>query len=312
MKVLITCPPMLASVGAFEALFNKRGWEVTTPKVTQTLSEEELIALVPQHDGWIIGDDPATRAVFRAGRAGRLRAAVKWGIGTDNVDFDACDDLNIPISNTPRMFGGEVADLAVSYVIGLARESYLVDRKVRAGEWPKPVGISLANRKVLLVGLGDIGRHVARRLLAADMKVSAYDPGLSTENFPDGVEFAEWPIGLEQADFLVITCALTESSNKMLNDDTLSVAKEGLRVVNVSRGPIIDEASLIRALKIGKVHSAALDVFEEEPLPMQSALRDYEGCIFGSHNASNTVDAVIRASELAVEKLARMLDGKGV
>ena len=95
----------------------------------QTLSVAELKDLVPQHDGWIIGDDPATRAVFEARKARKLKAAVKWGIGVDNVDFSACADLDIPIINTPDMFGAEVADIAMGYVIALARETFQIDRR---------------------------------------------------------------------------------------------------------------------------------------------------------------------------------------
>src|SRR3546814_10081018 len=136
-----------------------------------------MVDLLPQYEGWIIGDDPATRRVVEAGKAGRLKAAVKWGIGVDNVDFAACKDLDIPIVNTPNMFGGEVADVAVGYVIGLARQLFQIDRGIRAGEWPKPAGMSLAGKRVALVGFGDIGRSTARRLAAFDMPIIAYDPG---------------------------------------------------------------------------------------------------------------------------------------
>lgn len=304
MKVLITCPPMLALVEAFGPIFKELGWEVTAPEVTQTLSESELVALVPDHDGWIIGDDPATRAVFQAGWSGRLRAAVKWGIGTDNVDFEACSDLAIPICNTPRMFGAEVADIAVGYVIGLARETFFIDREVRKGKWPKPAGISLAGKTVAIVGLGDIGGNVAKRLLAADMRIIGYDPAVPAGTIASEIELATWPTDLDRADFLVITCALTSSSHHMLNTSAFSKAKRGVRVVNVSRGPVIDEQALIRALESGAVHSAALDVFEQEPLSIDSSLRHFERCIFGSHNASNTADAVVRTSDLAIKKLA--------
>jgi len=307
MKVLITCPPMLRMIEAFEQDFVRLGWEVTSPSVTQTLPESELLCLVPEHDGWIIGDDPATKAVFNAGHAGKLRAAVKWGIGVDNIDFKACEDLGIPITNTPAMFGGEVADLAMGYVIGLARQSYQIDREIRAGLWPKPAGISLAGKTVAIVGLGDIGRNVVRRLLAADMKVLGYDPSVALNQTPEHCTLKNWPEGIEAADFLVLTCALTESSHHLINENIFKITKPGLRLVNVSRGPIIDEQSLVKALEIGQVHSAALDVFEEEPLALDNPLRKFEYCIFGSHNASNTVDAVRRASLVAIEKLSESL-----
>lgn len=306
MKVLVTCPPMLGMIDSFRPVFADLGVELTAPKVVQIMSVEELVEIVPQHDGWIIGDDPATREVFTAGKAGNLKAAVKWGIGVDNVDFDACKDLDIPIINTPNMFGGEVADIAMHYVGAMARETYAIDRGVREGEWPKPRGISLSGKTVALVGFGDIGSNAAKRMRAADMNIIAYDPGVTSTDM-DGVELAQWPNRVEEADFIVVTCALTKSSHHMVNDDVLARAKAGVRVINVGRGPVIHEPALERALQSGKVYSAALDVFEVEPLPMNSYLRTHPRCVFGSHNASNTSDAVERTSMIAIDKLMGFL-----
>lgn len=308
MKILVTCPPMLGMIDHFKPLFEQYGAEVTAPKVVQTLTVEELKQLVPQHDGWIIGDDPATREIFEAGKAGRLKAAVKWGIGVDNVDFAACKELGIPITNTPNMFGAEVADIAVGYVIALARETFQIDAGVRRGEWPKPRGISLAGKTVALVGYGDIGKNTARRLLAADMTVVAYDPYAPDDSAMPQVQRATWPQRIDEADFIVINCALTPSSHHMLNAEVLTQCKPGVRVVNVGRGPIIDEPALEAALESGHVFSAALDVFKTEPLPMHSTLRSRPRCVLGSHNASNTADAVMRTSQIAIRNLIKFLD----
>lgn len=305
-RVLVTCPPMLGMIDSFRPRFAAHGVEVVPARVVQTLSEDELCALLPDFDGWIIGDDPATRRVFEAGRAGRLRAAVKWGIGVDNVDFAACRALGIPITNCPGMFGGEVADVAMSYVVALARETFQIDRGVRAGQWPKPRGLSLAGRTLALVGLGDIGRHVAHRALASDLRVIGYDPAAPSS--PDGVARAEWPARLEEADFVVFTCALNAANRHMFDAAALARCKDGVRVVNVARGPLIDEVALAAALRGGKVHSAALDVFEAEPLPAHSALRALPNTVFGSHNGSNTVDGVVRCSEFAIDTLMGFLD----
>lgn len=303
MKVLVTCPPMLGMINEFIPVAREQGFELVPAKVTQTLSQDELVALLPAYDGWIIGDDPATRRVFEAAKAGQLKAAVKWGIGVDNVDFAACKDLGIPIINTPQMFGGEVADVAVAYVIGLARQLFLIDRGVRAGQWPKPAGISLAGKTVGLVGFGDIGRAVAKRLLASEMTVIAYDPGQDGDGGLSGVQRAAWPQRVEEADFLVFTCALNDKNRHMLNAQVLQSCKPGVQVVNVARGPLIDEAALVAALQSGQVKAAALDVFEVEPLPADSPLREMPQCIFGSHNGSNTQDAVRRASIEAMKRL---------
>lgn len=308
MKILVTCPPMLGLINEFIPVAKEQGFELIPAQVTQTLSEEELITLVPQYEGWIIGDDPATRQVFTAGKVGKLKAAVKWGIGVDNVNFAACKDLDIPIANTPNMFGAEVADVALAYVIGLARQLFTIDRDIRTkNNWPKPAGISLAGKKVGLIGFGDIGQHLAKRLIACDMQVVAYDPYVEGLQGIHEVERATWPEQVETMDFLIFTCALTESNRHMLNASILEQCKAGMYVINVARGPLIDEQALIAALQSGKVSAAALDVFEQEPLPNDSPLRQMPQCIFGSHNGSNTKDAVRRTSIKAMNKLFAFL-----
>jgi D-3-phosphoglycerate dehydrogenase len=298
---------MIRMIDDLDYLFAGSDTEVHCPDVVQTLSEDELIELVPKFDGWIIGDDPATAAVFEAGKAGQLKAAVKWGIGVDNVDLEAAKEIGIPITNTPMMFGREVADLAMSYVVGLARETYVIHSGVTTGSWPKPRGISLAGRTMGLIGFGDIGRNVARRAQAADLRVITYDPYYEAADDLVGIESCVWPARLAECDFLVFTCALNSENFHMLNEDTLTQVKPEVRIVNVARGGLIDESALIGALESGKVHSVALDVFEVEPLEANSRLRDFPRNIFGSHNGSNTSDAVKRASEQAVSILLKSL-----
>lgn len=302
MKVLVTCPPMLGMIDEFRARFEEKGIELDTPEVIQVMSEEQLIDIMPQYDGWIIGDDPATRKVFESGKSGNLRAAVKWGIGVDNVDFSAAADLDIPIINTPDMFGREVADTAMAYITGLARSLFWIDREVRAGNWPKPTGLSLKDKTVGLVGFGDIGKNLNRRLGAADMRVIAYDPAFR-EIGNAQVSLAEWPQRLGECDFIVLTCSLNKSNRHMLDAAALAQCKPGVYVINVARGPLIDESALLDAIESGRVAAAALDVMEVEPLPRDSGLRGYQRCVFGSHNGSNTADAVIATSHVAIDKL---------
>ncbi|WP_321413328.1 phosphoglycerate dehydrogenase [uncultured Desulfobacter sp.] len=309
-KVVVTCPPML---GLFDEFINpaaKSGIELVPAKVIQTLTEKELKSLLPEFDAWIIGDDPATESVFAAASAGRLKAAVKWGIGMDNVDFDACSRLGIPITNTPDMFGAEVADVAVAYLIGLARDLFLIDRSVRRdNKWIKPAGMSLGDKTVALVGFGDIGKHLARRLDVLQMKVIAYDPGVEGNADIAAVTRADWPARLEEADFVIFTCSLNAHNHHMFNKETIKKCKQGVHVINVARGPLIDETSLFDALERQHVSAAALDVFETEPLPGDSPLRSMERCIFGTHNGSNTREAVRRTSLEAIKKVREFLNG---
>lgn len=308
MKVLVTCPPMLGMLDEFIAPAKARGLELVPVQTTQTLSEAELIALLPDFDGWIIGDDPATRKVFKAAKSGQLKAAVKWGIGVDNVDFIACKDLGIAITNTPDMFGGEVAEVAIAYLLGLARQTYFIDREIRNNNaWPKPAGMSLAGKTIGIVGFGDIGFNTAKLLSGFELELQVYDPGVKGNKGLDFVSSRVWPEGLDKLDYLIFTCSLNAENHHMLNQQSLSVLKPGAKIINVARGPLIDEAALVTALQSGQISAAALDVFEVEPLPPQSPLRAMPQCIFGSHNSSNSIEGVRRASSAAIDKLAEFL-----
>lgn len=309
LKVLVTCPPMLKQIDEFRHIFEEKGLDLITPDVVQVMSEEELIELVPTVDAWIIGDDPATDSVFTAGKSGKLKAAVKWGVGVDNVDFKACERLGIPIINTPHMFGGEVADLAMTYLLGLARDSYYVHEEVKKGNWVKPSGFSVAGSTVAVIGLGDIGQSTVKRLKGFDVTIIAYDPFVTVSADELGIAgIYDFPDNIEKADFVVITCALTPSSKHLINKESIDKMKDGVRIINVSRGPLIKETDLIAALKTAKVRSAALDVFEEEPLSLSNELLSFKQNIFGSHNGSNTKEAVRRASHRAIELLFGFLN----
>jgi D-3-phosphoglycerate dehydrogenase len=297
---------MLGLFDEFRDDFSAHGLEGVPANVTQTMTEDELIEELPAYDGWIIGDDPASARVIEA-VAPSLKAAVKWGVGVDNVDFNAFEKAGIPVTNTPGVFGNEVADVALTYLLGLARETYRIDREIRQDKsWPKPSGISPVGRTAAVVGYGDIGTQTVNRILACGSKVIIYDPA-APGDLPEGVEAAKWPDRLGEADFLVFTAPLNDATRGMFNKDILPKLKKGVRLVNVGRGPLVREDALLAGLEDGTIHSAALDVFETEPLPASSPLRAYDRLIFGSHNGSNSADAVRRVSRLAIEKMAGML-----
>lgn len=305
MKILITCPPMLGRLDEFMPILNQHpALSITKVDVEQTLSEDELLEILPGHAGWIVGDDPASEQVLSTAAAKGLKAVIKWGIGIDNIDLNAIDNLDIKFTNTPFMFGDEVADVAIGYIIGLARELFFIDRQVRKGMWPKPPGSSLKNKNVGIVGGGDIGSQIAIRSRVLGMNPFIYDPKLVADS--DFVHL-EWPNKLAIMDYIVFACSLTDSSYHMFNFDTLKLVKKGVRIVNVSRGSVIEQYSLIEGLDTNKVRSAALDVMEIEPLPISSELLKFEECIFGSHNSSNTIEAVDRASKQSIKHLLEFL-----
>ena len=122
--ILLTCPPMINRIKVYSEILKNNNIKIDIPNFKQVLTEEELIEILPNYDGWIIGDDPATKKVLEAGKKGKLRACIKWGVGTDNVDFDACNELNIPVTNIPNVFGEEVSDVALGYLLCLTRRNF--------------------------------------------------------------------------------------------------------------------------------------------------------------------------------------------
>lgn len=302
-RVLITCRQMQNCLDEFSERFSEHDLAVDAPEVLQAPTEDELIELIGEADGIIAGDDPLSARVLE--HAMRLRVISKWGVGTDGIDQAAAERLGIQVRNTPAVFGDAVADVAAGYMVLLARRLHVMDASVREGGWLKVEGRSLAGQALGIVGFGDIGQAVARRGFGFGMNVGAHDVDRGALDVAAelGVETLALEQLLEGSDFVVLCCPLTQQTRHLIDERRLAVMRRGAYLVNVARGPLIDEPALIRALRSGQLAGAALDVFEEEPLPSGSELRDLDGCIFGTHNASNTREAVLRASERAVDNL---------
>lgn len=307
-KVLITSPQLQRTLDSHRSTLDAHSIEAVTPPVVQALSEAELLELVPGMDGIVVGDDPLTATVLA--RAHGLRAIAKWGVGIDNIDLDAARDRGIRVTNTPGAFGDEVADVVIGYLVLLARGLHRIDREVRHGEWAKPEGVSLAGRTIGVVGLGDIGAAVAKRTLAMGMHVLGSDPDVARRDLAQqaGVQIVQVDQLLPMVDVVSLNCPLTPQTFHMLDSAALGRLRPRAWIINAARGGLIDEPALVEALAEGRVGAAALDVFETEPLPLDSPLRGMDNVILGSHNASNTRDAVERTSARAIENLIASLE----
>ena len=307
-RVLVTCRQMQNCIEEFRASFDDRGIEIVLPDVVQQPTEEELIATIGDFDGMIAGDDPLTARVLE--NTGRMRIISKWGVGTDGIDKDAARKLGIEVTNTPGVFGDEVADVALGYLVMLTRQLHRIDASVREGGWLKHEGRSLSGKAVGIAGFGSIGRAVARRALGFGMQVVAHDVVDAARGPAEamGVGLVDSDELFRRSDAIVLCCPLTPETHHMVDARTLALLPAGAYFVNVARGPLVDEPALVEALRSGQVQAAALDVFEEEPLPMESPLREFEQCVFGSHNGSNATEGVFRASARAVENLFAGLD----
>jgi D-3-phosphoglycerate dehydrogenase len=302
-RVLITCRQMQNCIDEFRPRLNERQLELVLPEIVQQPSEEDLIEIIGDFDGMIAGDDPLSARVLE--HAKRMRIISKWGVGIDGIDLGAARALSIPVVNTPGVFGGEVADIALGYVIMLARQLHRIDASVKAGGWFKHEGRSLADKVLGVAGFGSIGQAVAQRGRGFGMRVVAHDvaEAVSAAAEDMDVEMLGRDELFQQSDFLVLCSPLTPETRHMVNERMLALMQPGSYLVNVGRGPLVEEIALVQALESGQVAAAALDVFEEEPLPATSGLRRFDQCVFGSHNASNTREGVLRTSARAVENL---------
>ncbi|MGE2724324.1 phosphoglycerate dehydrogenase [Mycolicibacterium pulveris] len=306
-KIAVTCLQMQNDLHRHRERIEAAGYELIVPTLNgQCFKTDELVAVAHDCVGIVAGDDDLGRRTLTA--LPKLKVLVRWGIGTDSVDFDAARELGVVVRNTPGVFGEEVADSAFGYIINLARGHHLIDAAVRRGEWKKVEGIALAGETLGVVGAGSIGSAVVRRGLGFGMTVLAYDPYFQGE-LPTGAFLVELNALLDQARFVVLTAPSTPSTRGMVNESTISKMRNDAFLINVARGDLVIEADLAAALASGRLAGAGLDVFEVEPLPAASPLRNLN-VVLGSHNGSNATAGVRRASQKAVDILLEELGRK--
>ena len=299
-KLTITAHTMGRVADFFIPSFEELGWEVAVrvPQ-TQYFSALELAEISSGSEVVIIGDDHASEIFFRNGSP-HLKLLVKWGIGTDSIDFHAADRFGVRVRNTPGVFSDEVADLAMAYVLALARQVVAVHIDALEGRWSQVSGATLAGKTLGIVGFGSIGRAIASRSLAFGMKVAFFDP-LFADVIPKGCMEQSLNEVLKVSDFLMLACPSTPDTRGMVNSESLGLMKDGSFLINVARGDLVVEEDLVAALHSGRLSGVALDVYETEPLPEDSELRQFSNVVLGAHNGSNTTEGLMRASSVVAD-----------
>ena len=299
-KIVITAQTMSRVVEPFQQILSDKGWDVriTLPK-GQSFSSRDLAEAGRGARAMIIGDDEATEEFFSS-VSPSLKVLVKWGVGTDSIDFQAAERFGVEVHNTPGAFSDEVADLALAYVLALSRHVVDTHLQVVGGAWPQISGTTLSGKTLGLVGFGAIGQATANRAQAFGMDVLFYDPYFTGQNPPGCVKRDSDQI-FREADFVVLACPSTPETRGIVNSKSLALMKPSSSLVNVARGDLVIEEDLVAALTEGSLAGAALDVYQDEPLPVSSSLRDISNVIFGAHNGSNTVEGLMRASSMATD-----------
>jgi D-3-phosphoglycerate dehydrogenase len=283
-----------------EVIYNPTGKPLKSP---------EVAALLPGIDGYIAGVDAVDRAALE--HADRLRVISRYGVGVDSVDLQAARERGIVVTNTPGANSVSVAELTVGLMLSLARQIPEGAAALRQGQWPRLAGISLEGKTIGIVGLGAIGKELARRLRGFDCRIIAYDP------FPDRafaeaneVELLSLDDLLMQSDFVSLHLPLLPETNGVVNRDFLAKVKKGAFLVNTARGEIVDESAIMEALQSGKLRGAALDVFAPEPPSPDNPLLAMKQVISTPHLASQTDSATNRMGWMAMRDCLAVLRGE--
>jgi D-3-phosphoglycerate dehydrogenase len=307
-KVLVSAPYMQPVIDRFRPFFDEHGIELVVPPVAERLSESELLKWITDIDGVIAGDDRFTERVLK--EASRLKVISKWGTGIDSFDLDACRRLGIEVRNTPNAFSEPVADSVMGYILCFARHLTWMDHDMKQGGWQKIPGRALWECTLGVIGVGNVGKAVIRRAIAFGMRVLGNDLLEMPEDFirETGIQMVEKDDLLAQSDFVSLNCDLNPTSFHLISVGELSIMKRSAYIINLARGPIIDEPALIRALQNKQISGAALDVFEIEPLPKESPLRRMNNVFLSPHNSNSSPKTWERVHQSTVKNLIEVLE----
>jgi len=310
-KVLVSAPYFLPVMETYRQRFAQEGVELIPAEVNERLGEEELLAVMGDIDGIICGDDRITERVLEA--APRLKVISKWGTGIDSIDAEAAARQGIPVYRTRNAFSEPVADTVLGYMLTFARKLPWLDRNIRQGRWEKPRLMALGECVLGVVGVGDCGKAVVRRAVSFGMRVLGNDIVKLPDDFvtATGLEVVSLEKLLATADFVSLHTDLNETSYHLIGKAQLELMKTDAYLINTSRGPVVEELALIQALQQHRIAGAALDVFEEEPLPSGSPLRVLDNCLLAPHTANSSPRAWDRVHENTIRNLLEGLHKAG-
>ncbi len=282
-------------------------------KLHPARTEDEIIAAARDANILLLeyGNTPMTARVLE--NLPSCWALMKYGIGLDNVDIAAATRQGIVVANAPFFCVEEVSDHTIALLLAAARRVVTMDRNIRAGGWyefPEYRTIRRLSRLTLgLLGFGNIGRAVARKISGFNMRILACDPVAAASSMPANVSLVSREELLRQSDFLSIHVPLTAQTRGLTGAAELQLMKPSSILINTSRGAVVDEPALIEALRTGRIAGAALDVFTEEPLPASSPLREMTNVVLTPHFSGSSQDSMTDLRGTVAESVEAIAGG---
>lgn len=302
-RVLITAPYMIREREKVEQLFKGKNVVVDWADVEERIDEPELLEIIQDYHGIICGDDKITKKVLE--KAKKLQVIVKWGTGIDSIDKKEAESKGIPVFRTTNAFSEPVADTTLGIILGFSRAIFLSDRLMKSDIWDKPQAYCLSEKVVGIIGLGNVGTAVAKRLQIFNTVILAND---IVEKDPDiinkyDIKMVSKDDIYETADFISLHCDLNETSYHILDKTAFQQMKKNPYILNTARGQLIEENALIEALNSEMIAGAGLDVFEDEPLSTDSPLKKMKNVILSSHNSNSSPYCWQKVHENSVKML---------
>jgi len=290
-------------------LIKKHGYEIIENNLDRTMTEEEIIeAAKDDVVGIIVGIDPITANVLN--QCKKLRAISKYGVGVDNIDLKRAAELGIPVKNAVGTNSISVAEHTIALMFASARRLTEVINGVKANRWDRSIGFELTNKKLGIIGGGQIGKEVAKRAVGLGMNVTIYDP-----YFKDHYFLKKYNINLnenfndvlKESDIVTLHLPATKETKGLINAETLKLMKPTSILINTSRGELVDERALYDALVNHKIAFAAQDVYSSEPPKPGDPLVSLPNFILTPHVGAYTLEAVERMAMVSTENLLNLL-----
>ncbi len=284
------------------------GHEVVV-SIPKQRTEEAMIELLKGAHAAIAGGDPYGRPVLES--CPDLKVISRVGVGYDTIDLKAARELGIRVTTTPGTNDRAVADQTFALMLALSRRLLVNYRNTRAGRWTRSIGNDVGGKTLGIIGLGAIGRNVARRGLGFDMKVLAYDVVPALEFVKQyGIELIPLEELLRRSDFVTMHLPLTPVTRHLIDEQRLRLMKPTAYLINTARGPLIDEPALVKALQEGWIAGAGLDVFEQEPPAGDNPLFKLENVVVSPHIAGTTDGSGRAMTAMALKNALLILEGK--
>ena len=308
-RILVTANSYGKFTTALKTDLEQQVKQVIYNKTGKPLSSHQVAEMLPRMDGYIAGLDQIDRQALAA--ADNLKIIARYGVGIDKVDLAAAKEKGIIVSNTPGANSASVAELALTMILMLARQIPTAVQAIKNGGWPRLPGLSLEGKTIGIIGLGAIGKHLARRLAAFGCELIAYDP-FADELFAQNHDVSLVPIDqlISNADFVSLHVPVLPETLGMVNDEFIQSMKKDSFLINTSRGELVDENALLKGLKSGHIRGAGLDAFTQEPPDVRNPLLSMPQVICTPHLGAQTDGATNNMGRMALEECLRVLRGE--